>query len=77
MASKVCIKTLTTLSVCPSNTGEYKKRASEKCSRACGNMDGDMKYKYHCMMDSTHRILLEMCAIPEVIFSNDFFLILT
>ncbi|XP_052711025.1 uncharacterized protein LOC128185476, partial [Crassostrea angulata] len=66
--SQVCTETVTKVSECPSNTSEYEKRASEKCSKACGNSEGDIRYKYHCMLDSTHNELLEMCAIPKYLF---------
>lgn len=72
MASQVCTETVTRVSMCPSSDSEYKNRASEKCSKACGNTEGNLKYKYHCMLDSTRKELLELCAIPEVVFSNEF-----
>lgn len=61
------------VSECRSNADEYEKRASEKCTKACGNSEGDIKYKYHCMLDSTHKDLFEMCAIPKYLFGNDLF----
>lgn len=67
--SQVCNETVTRVSECPySNTSEYKKWASEKCFEACGNSEGDIKYKYHCMLDSTYEELLEFCAIPKYLF---------
>lgn len=66
--SQVCTETVKIVSECLRNTREYEKLASEKCSKACGNSEGDIKYKYHCMMDSTHKELLEMCAIPKYLF---------
>nr|XP_034331418.1 uncharacterized protein LOC117690818 [Crassostrea gigas] len=64
-ASQVCIETETKVSKCPSNASERKKRASEKCSKACGNPE----YEYHCMIVSTHEELVEMCAKPKALFS--------
>lgn len=69
MASQDCIETVTTVSKCPSNASEQKIRASEKCSKACGNSEGDIKYEYHCMIASTYKELVEMCAKPKVLFS--------
>lgn len=66
--SQVCTETVTYVSECPSNVKEYEKRATEKCNKACGNSKRDIKYKYHCMLDSTHKHLIEMCAIPEYVF---------
>lgn len=66
--SKVCTETVTGVSECPSNANEYEKRATEICSKACGNSKGDINYKYHCMPDSTRKYLIEMCAIPEYLF---------
>nr|XP_034331395.1 uncharacterized protein LOC117690805 [Crassostrea gigas] len=66
--SQVCTETVTNVSECPSNVKEYEKRATEKCNKACGNSKRDIKYKYHCMLDSTHKYLIEMCAIPEYVF---------
>lgn len=66
--SQVCKETVTYVSECPSNVKEYEKRATEKCNKACGNSKRDIKYKYHCMVDSTHEHLIEMCAIPEYVF---------
>lgn len=66
--SKVCTETVTGVSECPSNAIEYEKRATEICSKACGNSKGDINYKYHCMPDSTRKYLIEMCAIPEYLF---------
>lgn len=68
MTSQVCTETVTNVTECPSNVNEYEKRATEKCTKACGNSKGDIKYKYHCMLDSTHKYLIEMCAIPEYLF---------
>lgn len=68
ITGQVCTETITIVSECSSNTSEYEKRASEKCSEACGNSEGDMKYKYHCMLDSFHKDLVEMCAIPKYLF---------
>lgn len=68
-ASQSCIETVTRVLKCPSNASEYKKRESEKCSKACGNSKGVYEHKYHCMLDSTHEELLEMCAIQKVLFS--------
>lgn len=68
ITGQVCTETITTVLECPNNTIEYEKRASEKCSKACGNSEGDMKYKYHCMLDSFHKDLVEMCAIPKYLF---------
>lgn len=67
---QVCIETVTRVSECLRNTREYEKLASEKCSKACGNSEGDIhyEYQYHCMLDSTHKDLLEMCAIPKYLF---------
>lgn len=73
MTSQVCTETVTNVSECPSNVKEYEKRATEKCNKACGNSKGDIKYKYHCMLDSTHKYLIEMCAIPEYVFGNELF----
>lgn len=61
------------VSECLRNTSEYEKLALEKCSKACGNSEGDIQYKYHCMMDSTHKDLFEMCAIPKYLFGNELF----
>lgn len=68
ITSEVCTETVTEVSECPSNANEYEKRATEICTKACGNSKGDIKYKYHCMLDSTHKYLIEMCAIPEYLF---------
>lgn len=68
ITSKVCTETVTGVSECPSNANEYEKRATEICSKACGNSKGDINYKYHCMPDSTRKYLIEMCAIPEYLF---------
>lgn len=68
ITSQVCKETVTKVSECPSNASELEKRASEKCSTACGNSEGDIKYKYHCVPDSTHKGLYEMCAIPKYLF---------
>lgn len=68
ITSQVCTETVTKVSEYPSNANEYKKRATEICSKACGNSEGDMKYKYHCMLDSTHKDFIEMCAIPKYLF---------
>lgn len=68
ITSQVCTETVTRVSECPCNTSEYEKYASEKCSKACGNSEGDIKYKYHCMLDSTRKELLEMCAFPKYLF---------
>lgn len=68
ITSQVCTETVTKVSECPSNANEYEKRATEICSKACGNSEGDMKYKYHCMLDSTHKDLFEMCAISKYLF---------
>lgn len=68
ITSQVCSETVTKVSECLSNSSEYEKQALEKCSKACGNSEEDIKYKYHCMWDSTHKDLLEMCAIPKYIF---------
>lgn len=65
---QVCSETVNKVSECRSNADEYEKRASEKCTKACGNSEGDIKYKYHCMLDSTHKDLFEMCAIPKYLF---------
>lgn len=64
---------MTKVSECPSNASELEKRASEKCSTACGNSERDIKYKYHCVPDSTHKGLYKMCAIPKYLFGNEFF----
>lgn len=64
---------MTRVSECPGNTNEYEKRALEKCSEACGNSEEYIKYTYHCMLDSTHKELLEMCAIPKYLFGNELF----
>lgn len=66
--SQVCKETVTKVSECPSNANEYEKMATKKCTKACGNSEGDIKYKYHCMLDSTRKYLIEMCAIPEYLF---------
>lgn len=66
--SQVCTETVTKVSECPSNANEYEKRATEKCTKACGNSEGDIKNKYHCMLDSTHKDLFEMCAISKYLF---------
>lgn len=66
--SHVCKETVRIVSECPRNKSEHKKLASEKCSKACGNSEGDIKYKYHCLLDSTNKDLLEMCAIPKYLF---------
>lgn len=70
ITSQVCTETVTRVSECLRNTREYEKLASEKCSKACGNSEGDInyEYRYHCMLDSTHKDLLEMCAIPKYLF---------
>lgn len=68
ITSKVCRETVTEVSECPSNNNENEKRATEICSKACGNSKGDINYKYHCMPDSTRKYLIEMCAIPEYLF---------
>lgn len=68
ITSEVCTETVTQVSECPSNATEYEKRATELCTKACGNSMEDIKYKYHCMLDSTHQYLIEMCAIPEYLF---------
>lgn len=68
ITSQVCTETVTEVSECPSNANEYEKRASEQCTKACGNSEGEIKYKHHCMLDSTHKYLIEMCAIPEYLF---------
>lgn len=64
---------MTGVSECPSNANENEKRATEICSKACGNSKGDINYKYHCMPDSTRKYLIEMCAIPEYLFGNELF----
>lgn len=70
ITSQVCTETVTRVSECLRNTREYEKLASEKCSKACGNSEEDInyEYRYHCMLDSTHKDLLEMCAIPKYLF---------
>lgn len=68
ITSQVCTETVTEVSECPGNANEYVKRATEICTKACGNSKGDIKYKYHCMLDSTRKYLIEMCAIPEYLF---------
>lgn len=68
VTSKVCTGTVKRVSECLRNTSEYEKLASEKCSKACGNSEGDIQYKYHCLLDSTKKDLLEMCAIPKYLF---------
>lgn len=73
ITSQVCTETVTKVSECPSNASDYEKRASEKCTKACGNSEGDIKYKYHCMLDSTHKDLFEMCVIPKYLFGNELF----
>lgn len=65
--SKICSETVTKVSECLNDTSEYEK--SEKCSKACENStERGFLFKYHCMWDSTHRELLEMCAIPKLLF---------
>lgn len=67
--SQICTETVTKVSECLSDTSEYEKRASEKCSKACENStERGNQFKYHCMWDSTHRELLEMCATPKLLF---------
>lgn len=68
--SQICTETVTKVSdQCPSDTSEYEKLASEKCSKACENStERGNQFKYHCMWDSTHRELLEMCATPKLLF---------
>lgn len=67
--SQICTETVTEVSECLSDTSEYEKRASEKCSKACKNStERGNQFKYHCMWDSTHRVLLEMCATPKLLF---------
>lgn len=70
ITSQICTETVKRVSECLRNTSEYEKLASEKCSKACGNSEGDInyEYRYHCMLDSTHKDLLEMCAIPKYLF---------
>lgn len=68
ITSEVCTETVTKVSECPNNANEYEKRATEICTKACGNSMGINKYKYHCMLDSTRKYLIEMCAIPEYLF---------
>nr|XP_034331591.1 uncharacterized protein LOC117690877 [Crassostrea gigas] len=68
ITSQVCTETETEVSECPSNANEYEKRATELCAEACGNSKIDIKYKYHCMLDSTRKYLIEMCAISEYVF---------
>lgn len=68
ITSKVCTETVTEVSECPSNANENEKRATEICSKECGNSKGDINYKYHCMPDSTRKYLIEMCAVPEYLF---------
>lgn len=68
--SQICTETVTEVSECLSDTSEYEKRASEKCSKACKNStERGNQFKYHCMWDSTHRELLEMCATPKLLFA--------
>lgn len=65
--SQICSETVTKVSECLNDTREYEK--SEKCSKACENStERDHLFKYHCMWDSTHRELLEMCATPKFLF---------
>lgn len=57
------------VSECLSDTSEFEKWASEKCSKACEiSSERGYQFKYHCMWDSTHRELLEMCATPKLLF---------
>lgn len=67
--SQICTETVTKVSECLSDTSEFEKWASEKCSKACENSsERGYQFKYHCMWDSTHRELLEMCATPKLLF---------
>lgn len=76
--SQICTETVTKVLECLSDTSEYEKRASEKCSKACENStQRGYHFKYHCMWDSTHRELLEMCATPKLLFSTEPFFFLS
>lgn len=67
--SQICTETVNKVSECLSDTSEFEKWASEKCSKACKNStERGNQFKYHCMWDSTHRELLEMCATPKLLF---------
>lgn len=67
--SQICTETVIKVSECLSDTSEFEKWASEKCSKACENSsERGYQFKYHCMWDSTHRELLEMCATPKLLF---------
>lgn len=55
--------TLGTVSHCP-NVSEYKERASDKCAGVCGTEN----CAYHCMRDSSKKILVEFCAKPVILF---------
>lgn len=67
--SQICTETVTKVSECLSDSSEFEKLASEKCSKACENSsERGYQFKYHCMWDSTHRELLEMCATPKLLF---------
>lgn len=67
--SQICTETVTKVSECLSDTSEFEKWASEKCSKACEvSTERGNQFKYHCMWDSTHRELLEMCATPKLLF---------
>lgn len=74
IVSQICTETVAKVSECLSNTSEYERRASEKCSKACENStERGYQFKYHCMWDSTHRELLEMCATPKRLFGIKLF----
>lgn len=61
---------------CFRNISEYEKLVLEKCFKVCGNFEGDIKYKYYCMMDFIYKELLEMCVILKYFFGNEFFFFL-
>lgn len=69
ITSQVCTVTVIKVSKCLSNSSEYEKLTLEKCSKACENStEKGYRFKYHCMWDSTHRELIEMCATPKILF---------
>ncbi|XP_078329058.1 uncharacterized protein LOC144623926 [Crassostrea virginica] len=64
---QICNETFKEVQRCPGNHDEYAK-ASKKCSSACRS--NNTTYQYHCLRTADKKGLVEMCAVPKLIFDS-------